>query len=216
VTKAILTVGDAVGGYRLAGIPDGLGAFDNHDGTFTVLVNHEIRDTLGVPRAHGAAGAFVSRWIIRKGDLTVMHGSDLIQQVVTWNATTASWNAPAKGVLMSRFCSADLPPVSAFYDERTGLGYRGRIFMNGEEKGAEGRVFAHLMDGISYELPWLGKASWENALAHPDTGAATMVVGTDDSPDGQVYVYMGHKASADNPAEAAGLSNGMLFGIKVH
>src|SRR5688572_24673093 len=67
VTKSILTVGDAVGGYRLAGIPDGLGAFDNHDGTFTVLVNHEIRDTLGVPRAHGAAGAFVSRWIIRKG-----------------------------------------------------------------------------------------------------------------------------------------------------
>ena len=32
---SLLTVGDAVGGYKMAGIPDGLGAFDNNDGTFT-------------------------------------------------------------------------------------------------------------------------------------------------------------------------------------
>lgn len=32
----IMTVGDAApNGYRMAGIPDGLGAFDNGDGTFT-------------------------------------------------------------------------------------------------------------------------------------------------------------------------------------
>src|SRR5262249_35020479 len=36
-TRPILTVGDSVGGYRMVGIPDGLGAFDNGDGTFTVL-----------------------------------------------------------------------------------------------------------------------------------------------------------------------------------
>jgi hypothetical protein len=45
VTEAILTTGDAVKGrwhYALphVGIPDGLGAFDNHDSTFTLLVNH--------------------------------------------------------------------------------------------------------------------------------------------------------------------------------
>lgn len=220
VTKSILTVGDSVAGYRLVGIPDGLGAFDNDDGTFTVLVNHEIRDTLGVPRAHGAKGAFVSRWIIRKDDLAVVHGSDLIQEVVTWNPTTAFWNEPAKGVLMSRFCSADLPPGSALYDEETGLGYTGRIFLNGEEvsPSQEGRVFAHLMDGTSYELPWLGKASWENLLAHPDTGTQTIVVGLDDSSGtvaGQVYVYIGQKTVSGNPVEAAGLTNGLLFGIKM-
>ena len=33
VTKSILTTGDSVGGYRMAGIPDGLGAFDNGNGT---------------------------------------------------------------------------------------------------------------------------------------------------------------------------------------
>jgi hypothetical protein len=220
VTKSILTVGDSVNGYRLVGIPDGLGAFDNHDGTFTLLVNHEIRDTLGVPRAHGAKGAFVSRWIVRKDDLTVLHGSDLIQEVVTWNPTTAFWNEPAKGVLMSRFCSADLPPTSALYDAETGLGYAGTIFLNGEEvsPSQEGRVFAHLMDGTSYELPWLGKSSWENLLARPDSGTRSIVVGLDDSSGtvaGQVYVYVGQKTVSSNPVEAAGLTNGLLFGIKV-
>jgi hypothetical protein len=34
-TTSILTVGDSVGGYRMVGIPDGLGAYDNGDGTFT-------------------------------------------------------------------------------------------------------------------------------------------------------------------------------------
>ena len=74
ITASILTTGDAVGGYRLAGIPDGLGAFDNYDGTFTLLVNHEISSSLGVARAHGAKGAFVSKWIIHKGTLAVLHG----------------------------------------------------------------------------------------------------------------------------------------------
>ena len=220
VTTSILTVGDSVNGYRLAGIPDGLGAFDNEDGTFTLLVNHEIRDTLGVTRAHGAKGAFVSKWIVRKDDLAVVHGSDLIQDVATWNTAAAFWNAPAKGVVMSRFCSADLPPVSALYDAASGLGYAGRILLNGEEvsPSQEGRAFAHLMNGTSYELPGLGKASWENLLAHPDTGVSTVVVGLDDSSGavaGQVYVYVGQKTVSDNPVEAAGLTNGLLFGIKM-
>ncbi|MEI9807468.1 MAG: hypothetical protein WDO16_06040 [Bacteroidota bacterium] len=38
--RSILSAGDAVGGYQMVGIPDGLGAFDNNDGTFTLLVNH--------------------------------------------------------------------------------------------------------------------------------------------------------------------------------
>ena len=85
VTKSILTVGDAVGGYRMVGIPDGLGAFDNGDGTFTVLMNHELSSTAGIVRAHGARGAFVSKWTVRKSDLTVLHGEDLIKTLHTWN-----------------------------------------------------------------------------------------------------------------------------------
>ena len=209
VSTSILTVGDWVGEYRLEGIPDGLGAFDNGDGTFTLLVNHEIRDTLGAIRAHGARGAFVSRWTVRKQDLAVLGGSDLIQQVATWNSSLGTWNAPASGVAMSRLCSADLPPVSALYDAATGLGYEGRIYLNGEEvsPSQEGRVFAHLMDGTSYELPALGKASWENLLAHPDTGRRTVVVGLDDSSGsvaGQVYVYVGEKGASATRSKRRG------------
>src|SRR5918996_171573 len=86
VTKSILTVGDSVNlkpdgvtPYRLVGIPDGLGAFDNGDGTFTVLMNHELSSTAGVVRAHGARGAFVSKWRVRTSDLPVLHGEDLIK-----------------------------------------------------------------------------------------------------------------------------------------
>jgi len=230
VTRSVLTVGDSVNTkpnstapYRMVGIPDGLGAFDNGDGTFTLLMNHELQSSnppVGVNRAHGAKGAFVSKWTIKKGNLQVLHGEDLIQQVVTWNPTTTppSYNAPASGasgVLIGRLCSADLPARSAFYNSATGKGFDGRIFMNGEEIGNDGRAFAHLLDGTSYELPYLGKFSWENSVASPSTGDRTVVVGLDDSTPGQVYVYVGSKQSEGSPIVRAGLSGGKLYGVKV-
>ncbi|RPJ27894.1 MAG: DUF839 domain-containing protein [Chloroflexi bacterium] len=217
--KAILTVGDSVNlkpdgtPYRMVGIPDGLGAFDNKDGTFTLLMNHELNGSVGITRAHGAPGAFISKWIIRKKDLRVVSGEDLIRNVMSWNTTTYQYE-PAT-VTFSRFCSADLPAVSAFYDSRSRRGYKGLIYMNGEEAGAEGRAFAHLMDGTSYELPWLGKFSWENSVANPGTRKSTVVAGLDDSGGGQVYFYVGEKTRSENPVEAAGLTNGNLFSIKV-
>ena len=220
VTLSILTVGDSVNPkadgitpYRMVGIPDGLGAFDNAGGTFTLLMNHELAGTRGIVRDHGFAGSFVSRWTIDKETLTVLHGEDLIKHAFRWDSISSSYQ-PASNAF-SRFCSADLPPVSAFYNAASGLGYNGRIFMNGEESGLEGRAFAHLMDGNSYELPWLGKFAWENAVAHPDAGSKTVVAGLDDGTGGQVYFYVGQKTSSGNPIAAAGLANGVLYGIKV-
>jgi hypothetical protein len=205
VTKSILTTGDSVGGYRMVGIPDGLGAFDNGDGSFTVLMNHELGATAGVARAHGSAGAFVSKWTIRKDDLTVVDGEDLITHLNLVTGTTA----------LGRLCSADLPAPSALYNAATGRGYDGRLFLDGEEVGAEGRGFAHGLDGTSWELPRLGKFSWENSVASPSTGDRTVVVGLDDSTPGQVYVYAGDKTTSGSPVDKAGLTNGTLYGIKV-
>jgi hypothetical protein len=219
VTVSLLTVGDAVNykadgvtPYRMVGIPDGLGALDNGDGTFTVLMNQEIGDTQGIVRDHGFKGSFISKWTVDKESLTVLQGEDLIKQLWAWN--TAS-NAYIPGTrALSRLCSADLPELTAFYNPATGLGYNGRIFMNGEESGAEGRAFAHLMDGNSYELPALGKFSYENSVAHPNTGDKTVVIGLDDSGGGQVYVHVGQKSVSTSPVAAAGLSGGALYGIK--
>ena len=223
-TESLLTVGDGVGGYSMAGIPDGLGAFDKGDGTFTVLMNHEIRETLGTTRAHGATGAFVSEWVFDKTTLEVKSGHDLIQNVFTYDAATNSYVEHSadlgNGVAFNRFCSADLADQSAFYNSATGLGYDGgRLFLNGEESGIEGRAFAHIASGAqsgdSYELAWLGNLAYENVVANAHTGDRTVVAVTDDGQNGQVYFYAGEKKATGSAIDMAGLTGGNLFGIHV-
>ncbi len=214
---SILSANDSVGGYKMSGIPDGLGAFDNGDTTFTLLMNHELTNTVGIPRAHGSAGAFVSKWIINKSNLTVLSGSDLIQKVYLWDTVTKSFAQTTAA--FSRFCSADLPPVSAFYNSTTGLGTQERIFMNGEENGTEGRAVGHIATGVnsgtSYQLPYLGKFAWENSVASPTASDKTVVAGMDDGSGGQVYFYVGTKTNAGTEMDRAGLNNGKLFGVSV-
>lgn len=218
---SILTVGDtAANGYKMVGIPDGMGAYDNNDGTFTLLLNHELGTTAGVVRAHGSKGAFVSEWVINKSNFAVVSGKDMIQSassVNTWNSASNSWISGTTS--FARLCSADLAAKSAFYNATTGNGYNGQIFMNGEETGNEGRAFAFVATGTAagtvYETPYLGKFSWENSVANAYTGDKTVVMGTDDSTPGQVYMYVGNKQSTGNAIEQAGLHNGQLYGIKV-
>ena len=94
-------------------------------------MNHEIGANQGITRAHGTAGAFVSRWRINKTTFAVEAGRDLITTAV------GAGGAPPFG----RFCSADLPAATAFFNPATGLGTTERIYMNGEEVGNEGRAF---------------------------------------------------------------------------
>jgi len=216
---SILTVGDAVKKshkgnelYHMVGIPDGLGAFDNGDGTLTVLMNHELTSTSGVPRDHGGKGAFVSTWQVRKSDLKVLRGGDLIQKVMLWNGTQF---VESPGTAFNRFCSADLPAASAFYNPASGLGFSdGRIYMNGEETTG-GRTFAHHAagekHGTSYELPKLGRLAFENSVANPYPQDKTIVAETDDTTPGEVYFYVGTKQSSGLPIERAGLQNGSLY-----
>ncbi len=215
--NSILTVGDDVNNYKMCGIPDGLGAYDNNDGTFTLLMNHEFGNSVGAVRAHGSKGAFVSKWVINKNNLAVVSGSDLIKKSYVWRTATNSFKDTTTA--FNRFCSADLPPVSAFYNAATGMGTQERIFMNGEESGSEGRAFGHIATGVNagttYELPYLGKFSWENSVASPYTSNKTIVVGTDDATPGQVYFYIGTKTNTGTEIDKAGLNGGKLYGVKV-
>ncbi|HCP12094.1 MAG TPA: hypothetical protein DIT89_07145, partial [Planctomycetaceae bacterium] len=184
---SLFTVGDSVvaGGYKMAGIPDGMGAWDNGDGTFTLLVNHEISNTLGVARAHGQKGAFVSRWIINKSSLQVISIQDFLpnsSSVYLSNndqgvgTTHTAW-LPANTSIFSRFCSADLAAPSAYRwtDPATSITYGtdARIFQTGEESGGSvtgvgpetttffGRQFAFVAtDDSSTSLNETGTA-WE-------------------------------------------------------
>lgn len=215
ITKSIFTTGDSVNNkpdgtpYRMVGIPDGLGAIKNGDGTFTLLMNHELGNTQGVARAHGGIGAFVSEWKINAdpNSLAVNQGSDLMKSVVT----SGSLN-------FNRFCSADLAAPSAFYNPATGLGTQERIYLNGEEVTG-GRAMAHVVTGpsagTSYELASLGKAPWENLLANPGTGNTTLVIGNADATPGNVYAYYGTKSAAGTEVEKAGLVGGTSYTVQV-
>jgi hypothetical protein len=226
---SLITVGDLAkeSPYAMAGIPDGMGAVAGKfaaNGSYvadkafmTIFLNHEIRPGLGVPRAHGQDGAFVSQWTVHLNTLQVKAGEDLINRVLTWQG--GAYADTTGATAFNRFCSGDLPAYRAFYNPRNRHGFNGLIYMNGEEAGAEGRAFGHVVTGAekgtSYELPYLGKFSWENSVAHPNSGNKTIVVGLDDSTPGQVYVYVGDKQRYGNPVERAGLQNGRLLGIRV-
>ena len=227
-STALITTGDDAkeNGYVMAGIPDGLGALPGkfEDGNYvadkaymTVFMNHEIPSTLGVARAHGGTGAFVSQWTIQLNTLQVKRGQDFIQNLQVWNGTNY---VPASGAALNinRLCSADLPAANALFNPATGNGFAGRVFMDGEEF-ADGRTFAHVLTGAekgtSYELPALGRMAFENSVAHPNAGDKTLVAETDDTTPGQVYLYVGDKKNSGNAVDRAGLSGGKLFVIKV-
>lgn len=219
---SVFTATQTAGTYTASGLMDGAGAWDNGNGTFSMLINHEVGNTSGATRAHGSIGAFVSKWIINKSTLAVVSGTDLIQNVNIWNGsayTTYNATTPSTLAAFGRFCSADLPSQSAFWNVFTGKGTPERIFMNGEESGTEGRAFAHIATGpnagTSYELPFLGKFSWENAVASPYAIDKTVVAGLDDATPGQVYFYIGTKTNTGNEIDKAGLTNGKLYGVAV-
>ncbi len=226
--ESILTVDDGTvaktggGSIAMAGIPDGIGVIDGAELTpaepdfFYLLVNHELNATQGVARAHGNAGAFVSKWKVNKSTHEVVEGDDLIKQVFSWNETSSSFFADS--VTFDRLCSADRPEVSALFNSASGKGSQQFIFMNGEETFG-GRAFAHVVTGAdagnSYHLAHFGYAAYENVLLSPTEQDKTVAIMLDDSSNGEVYIYVGDKQSAGNEVEKAGLVGGNLYALAV-
>ncbi len=239
---SILTTGDTIGGYRMVGIPDGLGAYEdkskddkdkddknkkddrNKDdkSKVVVLMNHEIGTSgtpaapLGVTRAHGQKGAFVSRWVIDPKTLRVKAGSDLIQTVQYYDYATGSYVAAPTGgaaAYFARFCSGSLTEEGQF--SARGSGTDQRIYFANEENGNGGRLFGVLMNGKTQQLPRLGLFSWENTLAAENRSKTTLVHGQEDASPGELWVYVGRKTDSGNAFDRAGLTNGENHVLKV-
>ena len=230
---SLLTTGNDVNGYRMSGIPDGLGAFDNGDRSITILMNHELAGGKGADRAHGGKGAFVSRWRLDKDSLQVLAGQDFLSSPAKLHLWTGDgWKSgdtvPAKQRDFTRFCSADLAPVSGLFNPQSGLGYQGRIFLTGEEGGGTNanRAFAFVAEsGEAYELPGFGfgtpnddknlPPSWENLLVNPVTSDVTIVAANSDGGSNQVHLYIGRKSRDGSPVERAGLTGGKIYAVAV-
>jgi len=193
-----------------------------------LLMNHEITaQRPGVVRAHGSNGAFVSRWTIDPNTLEVLAGEDLTpspNHVFLWDPGTGLY---LQGTTQwQRLCSADLPVESALF--ANGRGTPDRIFLDGEEIN-EGRAWARIVTGShggeAWQLPRLGRISFENVVASPHPQNKTVVVLLDDGNlstaavdtnfPSEVYVYIGTKTRNGHPIEQAGLTNGNLYGVKI-
>jgi hypothetical protein len=227
---SILTVGDSVNGYRMVGIPDGLGAFTSGGREFTLLMNHELTATPpsgpGVVRGHGSNGSFVSRWTIDSETLKVKKGQDHTTSpngVYTWDPASKTYKQGT--TQWQRHCSGDLAAESAFYAH--GRGTQDRIYLNGEEVD-DGRAWARIASGPhtgeAWHLPRLGRLAYENAVACPHPQLKTIVACTDDSSastgplpnnGSEVYFYIGSKGNSGHPIEKAGLTNGWLYGVRM-
>ena len=180
VTTSILTVGDrAPNGYRLVGLPDGLGAHDNGDGTFTLLVNHELGAHASLVRAHGSTGAFVSRWTVDSETLEVLDGGR------PRSSGSSSPQSAAGGSRLRVRCRASArrtsPPWAPSTMPRPARAPRQRLLLNGEENTDDpfGRAFAHVVDGpdagSSYVLSAFGRQEWENLVTQPGGRPSTVV-----------------------------------------
>jgi len=234
---SLLTVGDVIDGYRMVGIPDGLGLFNSGRGDFTVIMNHELSGTAGTVRKHGSKGSFVSRWIIDRSSLKVRKGQDFTQSpsdVLTWDSATKQY---VEGTTVwQRFCSGDLAKAGAF--RYHGLGTNERIYLTGEENSivqsnllvdqgrAWGRIATGEHSGEAIELPRLGRMAFENCVASPYPQEKTIVALLDDSSistaptinsnaPSEVFFYIGRKQRHGYPIEQAGLTNGQLYGLTV-
>ena len=177
----------------MVGIPDGLGAFDNGNGTFTVLMNHEIPNSnpalAGAVRAHGANGAFVSEWVIDKTTLQAPPVKDSMHDVLgLFDTVDADLRRPQCRVGQRRI----VQPVLL-----GGLGRPKRLLQSGDrsrlqsrrrpplprrrrEPNAEGRAMAHIVGGALGRQQLRARLARqhglrESELANPFTGDKTVV-----------------------------------------
>ncbi|MFM9090018.1 MAG: alkaline phosphatase PhoX, partial [Cyanobium sp.] len=208
--SSLLTVGESTAGLPSSDIPylppgrmDGMGAYDNGDGTITLLVNHELQATDGsainvTGLNANVTGARISRFVIAKDldnnpangyQARVLSGGLAYDEVKSVDPTFARGG-------LTRLCGANLSNPLQF---GAGRGFVDRLSFVGEE-GGPGRFFA--LDTANTDLhhvPAFGRGNWECGLA-VDTGSAnTVAVMLFDDTSGTanyLYLWVGTKAPA--------------------
>ncbi len=208
--------------YQMVGIPDGLGAKRNNDGTVTVYMNHELTyTTMSTPRLSGPRnrGAFVSK-VELACDGSVISADRAYETVFiddTLVGPAADETNTTRG--FGRFCSGTLAGWAEGFDRP--------IYFANEESGAPsvfdglGGLAVAIFDGEAHALPGLGRFPWENSLVQRNFGARTVIMGMEDGPasqdpaavNSQLYMYVGTKDYSPGATvlERNGLVGGTLY-----
>ena len=222
------TAGDVVGGKTIAGVPDGMGAYANKDGTISVLSNHEIALTNSsftsddfaarTTRAWGGTGAFVTKFTVKPSTMQVTKVEEAIKKVNWFNYDTGKYQSTPQGPAgaadsdaftapnhsdnINRLCSAYLAPAGALVSGKKG--WKTPLFFTGEEAGDESRVFVlDPLTSVAYQAPRLGLAAWENSVVISGTGDDTVVFSTEDGDSG-----IGSASVSPATASSADLAKG--------
>lgn len=202
--------------YQMVGLPDGLGAQKNADGTISVYMNHELRNNVQSEPIIGAAlnrGAFISKLILA-ADGSVLSGDRAYDTVYYENRLVGP--APEVGNTtpgFTRFCSGTLAPEACGFDRP--------IYFAGEENASPGTfdgrggLLTATFDHALWTLPKCGHLSWENGVPRPDPGVQTAIMCMEDGDLGncQLYMYVGFKDRRPDagPLRRNGLDNGALY-----
>ena len=214
-------------GWQMVGIPDGLGAFDNGDGTFTVLMNHELSPDAGRRRATTGQRARSSpSWIIDKTDA----------------ARCVDGARPDQGGVRSTIPpTGEYDPAPTEPPRSTGSARptwrRDRLLQPGnrprlqrraavpERRGdrppfdTEGRAFAHIVDRPRGRHQLRAAVARQDVLRErrrqPDTGDTTVVAAPDDAHARPGLFLLRREAVDRQRVEKAGLTGGTLYGMQV-
>jgi serralysin len=207
--------------YRMVGIPDGLGARPNANGTSTLFMNHEFPfATLSEPVVGGPKnrGAIVSKWILDE-DGDPVAGRRAYDRIFAED--TFLGPAPEVGNedemprQFSRFCSAFLAGPEHGFDRW--------IYLTNEEETTAANTFdgrggqsVAIFDNELHTLPALGRSSKENSVVQPGHGARTVIFPMEDGPptlDNQLWMYVGKKDRSRRATvlERNGLADGKLY-----
>lgn len=201
-----LKPGDSV--FAPTGIFDGLGAYDNGNGTYTVLANSELGSTAGVPYlVNGVAltGARIAKFIVDKDvdnnarngyQSAVISGGIAYSEIVDANGNIVT-NASQVNGGFNRFCSGSFEQANRFGGRFGGLrGFRDSIYLTGEEAD-EGLFYAlDTKTETLYALPGLGRGGWETAI-QVDTGSSkTVGVLLLDDNTAPLYLWVGEKSGS--------------------
>jgi len=217
-TTSLITVGELTSGtapgsvYVPPGIFDGQGAYSNGDGTYTLLVNHEV-------------GSSVAYGYTAEGLDPAVLGSRISRIVVDIDADDNKANGFQSRVVSSglaydkvigtdkngfdRFCSANLVEANSFGARR---GFADRIYLTGEETGGGAFYALDTANSDLYQVNAFGKGSWESATL-VDTGSTnTVAVLMFDDAAAPLRLWVGQKTSGGF-LERNGLAeaNGSLY-----
>ncbi len=211
--------------FTMIGRPDGLGLYPLGD-FYYLFVNHELGSSLvtGFSQTEPGQikGARVSLFVFDE-QWRLVGGKNLIETAVdngvtyTLNRLTGDYEDDADGVLnngrnFSVFCSGSLAQTG-FVD---GSGDAMPVWFAPQEDGSgDARGWAVWANGTAVPLPGLGRYAKEQIVPASQYRAAnagqTILLATEDNPDGEIYLYAG----AQTPADPNGFSDGRLYVLRV-